>query len=443
MTPKTRYLLHFAHEYIAFRWTEFDSLASKHGCKFNLLSSENHMTSRPYIVIELKQGTKDESLIKAAEDSYLLKGLYELWAQSSVSLEDLAIEASRSQEFLSQKYAAPDQSFRVNCESFGTKLTQLKKVEWMQKMTFIESFKARPNLKEPRQIYCIFEMNEKPNPNLGVMKEFFFGRQIVDGNRRAIDRYSLKRRLFIANTSMDPMLSLITANCAKVRPNDLVFDPFVGSGSLLIAAAHKGARVIGADIDWLLLHGKSRPSRKGQTERSENENVRANFRQYEMERNYIDVMVSDVTRCPLRVDLELDSIICDPPYGIRECSEKIGSKRERKMIPADKVRYPAKMAYCLKDLFGDLLSLSATLLKMDGRLVYYLPIARDAKYDAKDYIPRHPCLELVSFCEQPLTSKASRLLVVMEKIRQLEACDKVFVPQMVNEMNFRDNYFNK
>ena len=39
--------------------------------------------------------------------------------------------------------------------------------------------------------------------------------------------------LLIANTSMDPMLSMLMANMAQVRHGSLVCDPFVGSGQSL------------------------------------------------------------------------------------------------------------------------------------------------------------------------------------------------------------------
>lgn len=90
---------------------------------------------------------------------------------------------------------------------------------------------------------------------------------------------------------MDPELSLIMANYAKVSAGDLVYDPFVGSGifftfslkiishfrgypfftflhiifttgSLLVAAAYFGGYVFGVDIDYLMIHGKTKPTRK-------------------------------------------------------------------------------------------------------------------------------------------------------------------------------------
>ena len=58
------------------------------------------------------------------------------------------------------------------------------------------------------------------------------------------------------NTSMDPTLSLIMSNLALCQPGQAVFDPFVGTGSLLVAAAYHGAYVAGTDIDYNLLHGR-------------------------------------------------------------------------------------------------------------------------------------------------------------------------------------------
>lgn len=60
---------------------------------------------------------------------------------------------------------------------------------------------------------------------------------------------------------MDAQLSLLMANQARVREGDLCLDPFVGSGSLLIAAAHFGGYILGTDIDYLMLHAKTRPTR--------------------------------------------------------------------------------------------------------------------------------------------------------------------------------------
>jgi tRNA (guanine10-N2)-methyltransferase len=45
------------------------------------------------------------------------------------------------------------------------------------------------------------------------------------------------------------------ANMAQVAPGRVVLDPFVGTGSILVAAAHFGGFCFGTDIDIRVLHG--------------------------------------------------------------------------------------------------------------------------------------------------------------------------------------------
>lgn len=63
---------------------------------------------------------------------------------------------------------------------------------------------------------------------------------------------------------MDAQLSLLMANQAKIKNGDIILDPFVGSGSLLVAGAEFGGYVFGTDIDYLMLHARTRPTRISQ-----------------------------------------------------------------------------------------------------------------------------------------------------------------------------------
>lgn len=118
------------------------------------------------------------------------------------------------------------------------------------------------NLKNPDvewyyiEFHGIDPMNVPPSPG-----KIFFGKWLTDSNRSMIKEISLKTRKFIGNTSMDPTLSLMMVNQALVKPGDFIYDPFVGSGSLLVAAAKCGAYVGGADIDFQMLHGRTKPTR--------------------------------------------------------------------------------------------------------------------------------------------------------------------------------------
>ena len=84
----------------------------------------------------------------------------------------------------------------------------------------------------------------------------FFGRLVAEGQRDLIAKFSLKKRLFIGNTSMDPQLSFLMANVACVKSGDLMLDPFCGSGSIMLICARFGAMVMGSDIDFMMLHAR-------------------------------------------------------------------------------------------------------------------------------------------------------------------------------------------
>lgn len=68
--------------------------------------------------------------------------------------------------------------------------------------------------------------------------------QIADGQRELIESYSVKKRHFIGNTSMDACLSFIMANHGRVKPNDVVYDPFVGTGMYFFPADGRNCEIV-------------------------------------------------------------------------------------------------------------------------------------------------------------------------------------------------------
>ena len=54
---------------------------------------------------------------------------------------------------------------------------------------------------------------------------------------------------------MDTEISLMMANLAQARRGSLIMDPFVGTGSILVACAWFGAQTLGGDIDMRVLRG--------------------------------------------------------------------------------------------------------------------------------------------------------------------------------------------
>ena len=83
---------------------------------------------------------------------------------------------------------------------------------------------------------------------------------------------------------------------------------------MLVSAAHFGAMTLGADIDMRVLKGKG-----GKT-------LSSNFRQYNFPMRLIDVVHFDLTNSAIVRRPIFDSIITDPPYGVRAGARKVGKK---------------------------------------------------------------------------------------------------------------------
>lgn len=327
-------------------------------------------------------------------------------------------------------------------------MTQEEKVKRIDALEFLP-FEGKVNLKKPQHIFSVLEdYGLDPNCIPENPHNIYFGRWIADGQRELIESYSVKKRHYIGNTSMDAGLSFIMANHGKVKKNDIVFDPFVGTGGLLIASAHFGAYVYGTDIDYNTVHGLGKASRKNQKWRGPDENIRANLRQYGLEKYYLDVLVSDASKPSWKKGTYFDAIITDPPYGIRESTRRTGSQKEiqKGIEKCPESHVPVSLNYHLSDMFFDLLNFAAETLTLGGRLVYWLPVYTP-EY-TEEMVPWHPCLQLISNCEQKLSSHTARRLITMEKVKNFENQDQYshllsdqFLPYQGHN-SFREKYFS-
>lgn len=136
--------------------------------------------------------------------------------------------------------------------------------------------------------------------------------------RSATQPYTLTKRRYLGPTSMDHELSFIMCNLGHVRRASLVYDPFAGTGSILVAAAAWGGRVLGTDIDIRVIRDGKRDSAGRPC------SVYSNFADYGLG-DPIGLLRADAANPPWRRGAEglVDAILCDPPYGVRAGGRKM------------------------------------------------------------------------------------------------------------------------
>lgn len=237
----------------------------------------------------------EESALKLASRSVSIKCILEYW-NSSNNFEDFHSNLRsyiKTNESTTSQYFREDCSFKIKVETYNKHFSQLEKVQKIETFDYLP-LKAKVNLKNPSVEWWYIEYYGLDTLKVPEIPDaILFGRYIADGRRRLIKDLCLKQRKFIGNTSMDAQLSLLMANQALVQSGDIVLDPFVGTGSLLVSAAKFGGFVMGSDIDYMMVHAKCRPSRITQKIRESDESIRANLKQYGCEKRYLDVLVSD------------------------------------------------------------------------------------------------------------------------------------------------------
>lgn len=427
-----KYLISFANSYPTFRIPELESLADMFGIEVDLL---HHNEKSPFLIVDLPSDEQAKALVKR---SILAKAIYELWGQGD-TLEALHedVQKSSSDKFPLYK----DTSFCFDFVSFKGTRPADDKIRTIESFRYLD-FEGKIKLKNPEVVFAILEEyhvigQEKAH----TPDHIWFGRQVQGSARTAgvVEKYDLKKRKYIGTTSFDAELSLISCNLAQVQPGKFVYDPFTGTGSFLVAGAHFGAYPIGTDIDPRSIYGKGPKCC-----------LKQNFKQYGTLNQFIDTFVMDFTNSALRDGLTMDSIVCDPPYGVREGLKVCGAKnpekaagRETHIVEGElghlrRDFIAPKKPYELANLLEDLLDFAATRLPVGGRLAFWMPTANDEFVE--HHIPEHEKLERLYALEQEFNKWSRRLLVYVKRGDDYQGTTRNgLLDNLVTE--FRKRYF--
>ena len=132
-------------------------------------------------------------------------------------------------------------------------------------------FEGPVRMKNPNHIFnCILHYNKETE----CIIHLYLGTLVAEGQRNTNDRFNLKKRHYIGPTSTCAELSALMSNQVLTRTGSLIWDCFVGTGSLLVAATSHGGYCFGSDIDYRVLQGLKKGKQVG--------SIRGNFNQYQL-----------------------------------------------------------------------------------------------------------------------------------------------------------------
>ncbi|KAL3123183.1 hypothetical protein niasHT_010353 [Heterodera trifolii] len=463
----------FAHQ--TFRRAEFDAI-----CQIQGISVVPNSPSDGIHIQSFEFQNDEFDVFRLLERTVLVKAAYELIAEGDGHEQVMAKLASDPSSSLA-RFDFADQSWSLLVRPHQKKHSGDYARSVVERYTAIPLLTLAPvDLAHPSNVFSVIEMYEA-NERRETPDKVYFVRLVSlcritngatfplfwlgEGRGNLKTLFSLSHRRYIGNSTMDPELAFIQANLAKTRPGALAMDPFCGTGGLLLPAAYFGSYVFGAEIKWDVARARGRSSRAGEQWLCADHSIRANFEQYGLcDGRFLGVILADSSQPKLWHNLTtvgtIDAIITDPPYGIRERGQRLGSdkrktpkeneigngwhkngqtesaEKDRKGNSSESlaksaikknvgnedqidhfgVGFPEKQKYAMSNVFLDLMDLSARLLRPGGRLAFWFPVCRSEYSDR--ILPRMDCMQLVCNCEQTLAKDSSRRLLVYEKLRR-------------------------
>jgi len=123
----------------------------------------------------------------------------------------------------------------------------------------------------------------------------YVGLKIAEIDSSPFRKRKAQNRPFFSPISMHPKLARAIVNLSSIKRNEVLLDPFCGTGGILIEAGLIGAKVIGSDIENKMIEGCKKT---------------LNF--YNV-KNY-NLFLSDIGEINKHV-AEVDAIVTDLPYG--------------------------------------------------------------------------------------------------------------------------------
>lgn len=182
--------------------------------------------------------TENNRIEKLCERSSLIKSSSEIIEKTPENLEKLEKLFSKIQW---NKWVQSPFRLRINdlTRKYIKKVNSLEK--GLSKYIWNSINSPSVNLKKPKTSVCIFLTD----------KNFYITRQVWDAEPNRFKNREPKAKPHFHPTILRPWLARLLVNLARTKKE--LYDPFCGTGSILIEAALIGAKIKGSDLDTRML----------------------------------------------------------------------------------------------------------------------------------------------------------------------------------------------
>jgi tRNA (guanine10-N2)-dimethyltransferase len=216
---------------------------------------------------------------------------------TSEATEVSATEAASKENF--EGVLKPGESFSVRInriKNYADEAINTMRLEGKLGMAILQRApQAKVNLKCPDRTF------------IGIVteKKLVFGLKLTEIQSRTFSERRPRRKPFFHPSAMPSKLARCMVNLAHGKAEELLLDPFCGTGTSLIEATYIGCRAIGVDAQRRMILG-----------------CRKNLRHFNISPE--GLIWADARRLPL---FKVDCVVTDPPYGRSSSTLKSTTKQ--------------------------------------------------------------------------------------------------------------------
>ncbi|CAH8628669.1 unnamed protein product [Schistosoma rodhaini] len=483
--PMKKYVFSYAaSEFVNFRWIEFMSLAEMEQLSYSVSESKDDWL-RPFVVIEMEN---DDSVLSIIKRSVLIKSACRLWCDAT-TLSELIEQVANLPIELVDPYLKGCGTFKIVLSSAHKKLKQEEKIPIMKAILDAhKGIRVPVPTSSPNpQINILLEytpnnLGKNTVSSEGHLCRLLYGVLVGNSLRRNIMNGSCPSEISHSrNKNINVTVAAIMANVGLCQKSSFVWDPFIRPGSTVMAACLDDSSSGVSDIDWAVRtalgpdeYDQSIPMclldigayPKVSQKKRRGGRLRWNYDQYKLSLRYSKFMWVNMEKlrkfvCSFMQNF-FDAIITDQPYAFRVCSCKVTDQPvERKFtlvikhrlaeimgnmhigdenvnenkdkvdgvslvaVPHDLPHFPHKELYPVDKIYKDLMDVANHLIRPLGRLVFWVRVLR-SEFIGVESLPRHRNFRLLAACEQILSTRYSRYMVVMMKYDDKRYLDFLF-----------------
>lgn len=141
----------------------------------------------------------------------------------------------------------------------------------------------RVDLKRPKKLFAGILSGQK----------FVFGISVDRGERKGFSSRAPRKKPFFHPSSLQPKIARCMVNLSRAAEGETVYDPFCGTGTILIEAGLIGLEALGGDLRRKMVRG-----------------AKVNLGRYGVENAHLTL--ANALALPMR---QVDAVATDPPYG--------------------------------------------------------------------------------------------------------------------------------